>query len=364
MAILLGSTLLIPPVRTLLFLSKGDIDAYFANKDAVLDDYRSALNADPDNETALLKCGLVYRDAGRNDEAYESFKKLYGHPTQKFAAIPYLVSLSLKRHAANEALQYATEWIEHDANSAEAYDARGLAYEQLEKFDLALDDFNKSVQLNPSGSASEDRDDVLQKQREWKRMTQGIFDPKLEDKPEDYDALVRNARKLFRGYSWAQGEEMATKAIKLDPNRPQAYYVRAAIHREANRDAQALVDELAVLKYSRAKPFVMPKLEDEPVDQGFTRCHVPPSRVNFYVASSYYALKQFKEAFRYVNEALSMPPDAPYFVCREYELRYPLDLKFGNSKQAQEDGVKAAASRAKVPAQPESQGGVVMPDWF
>ena len=349
-AVLLVIAFTIPQIRARLLVGKGDIEAACGNKTAALEDYKGALSSLPDDEEALLKAGVLFRDLGRDQDSYDCFKKLYAHPSGRLVAVPYLVPAALRLRATEEGLNYAQEWVKQAPTNAYAYDARGLVYAQMKKRDQALEDFNKSVQLDHASPALADRDDLLQKSREWKNITEGIFDPQLEENTKDYTALVRNARRLFRGYSWAGAEASATEAIKLHPDRPQAYMVRAKIFMESGKYPQEVKDLDMVQKLAAGKEFVLPQIENEPVDKIKFRCHVQPLSVWYYRGGAYAAMNQWKEALLCFDKAISLGhEEADFHLMRSYQMRAKAERREGNLAQAGKDMAHAAAINARIP---------------
>jgi tetratricopeptide (TPR) repeat protein len=339
----------VPQVRVFTEIARADIEASCGDKVSAIRDYQYALSTDPLNEEALRKLVSLLRDMGRDDDACPYFRRLYANALTRFQAIPYLVTYSLKMHDAQDAFSYADEWVKHDPSSSGAYEARGLAYEQLGKQDEALADFNKSIEINPASGAQADRDYLLQKGREWNRETQTVFDPKLENNHHDYTALVRDARRLFRGYSWAPCEATAAEAIKLRPDLPQAYYVRARMYMEEQKWQKEIADLEVVQRLCGNKILDVPRLDDDSVQFVEARTHVTPASLWFYRGCAQYELKQWKQSRRSLDRALALNNfNFELYRSRIYAMRAVIDKNLGDMAQARIDSSKAADARRKL----------------
>jgi len=99
--------------------------------------------------------------------------------------------------------------IDAAPNRSDLYALRARARDSSGKFDAALEDANKYIELEPKDA---------------------------------YGYLTRS-----RIYVSLEKPEMAladaTKAIELEPNEPDGYYRRSDIYREMNKDAEAKADE-------------------------------------------------------------------------------------------------------------------------
>src|SRR5262249_36739736 len=151
------------------------------------------------------------------------------------------------------------QWLALEPRSARAFRARGLAYEALQKYDKALDDLNESVSIDPSSPAALDRDSVLQKSREVSSATGDLLEPKLEQRHDDYNALVCDALKLRLAFDFERGLAVAGEAIALRPDLPAAYYCRARLKESAHRVDEVVPDYEQALRVMKGKAFDLPE---------------------------------------------------------------------------------------------------------
>ena len=115
--------------------------------------------------------------------------------------------------------------IELNPNLAEAYNNRGDVYTQQEKWDLALADYNKAIELNPNlADAYYGRGNVYYNQREW--------DLAVVDYTQGWDLAVADF----------------TQAIELNPNYDLAYFSRGIIYENLEKWDLALADYTKIIE--------------------------------------------------------------------------------------------------------------------
>ncbi len=138
--------------------------------------------------------------------------------------------------------------IKLDPNYADAYLDRGCAYENLGKYDLAITDCDKAIKLNPN-------DAIGYNNRGWAFEQQG----KDELAIADYNMAIKlnpNYTTAYLNRGWAyknQGmfdKEIAdeTSAIQLDPNNADAYSNRGEAYMELDKYEPAIADFDVVIK--------------------------------------------------------------------------------------------------------------------
>lgn len=125
---------------------------------------------------------------------------------------------ALQKGQPREAETLLRRAIDAAPTRAELYMLRSRARDSSGKFDSALEDANKYIELEPSDAFG-----YLNRSRIYISM----------DKPES--ALAD-----------------ATKAIELDPKEPDGYYRRSDILREMGKDAEAKVDEAKADQLSKS----------------------------------------------------------------------------------------------------------------
>jgi tetratricopeptide (TPR) repeat protein len=176
------------------------------------------------------------------------------------------------------------------AARAEALRCRARAHRNLGRYDEALADFNRAIELNP------DRARVIADRGETYRLA-GRFDEALAD--------FNRAIELDPDYTWAIASRGQTyqalrrfdealadfaRAIELDPDRDWVIADRGETYRLAGRFDEALAD------FARA-------LELDP-DDGWAIAHR---------GQTYQALRRYDEALADFNRAIELDPDQDWY---------------------------------------------------
>ena len=98
----------------------------------------------------------------------------------------------------NEALNAYNKAIELNPNDASAYNNRGLAYDNLDKNDLAITDYKKAIELNPKyGDAFNNLGKTYGRRGDYKRAIL-YYDRAIELNPKDADAYYNRGDAFSR----------------------------------------------------------------------------------------------------------------------------------------------------------------------
>jgi len=102
----------------------------------------------------------------------------------------------------------------HPGDVASAYNERGIAYAMQEKFDLALADFNRSIELDP-------------------KSPNGYYNRALVyGRTEKYEKSIADC----------------TKTLELDPDHPEVHSIRAVGYEKLNKKDLAIADYLIAIE--------------------------------------------------------------------------------------------------------------------
>ena len=135
---------------------------------------------------------------------FDKAAKIFAIPSfYIYRGITYILTSRFDR-----ALDDFDKAVQLDPNCANSYNNRGTAWYQKGDFDKALDDFDKAVQLNPNFA-------VAYNNRGAAWYQKGDFDKALAD---------------------------STKAIQLNPNFAVAYYYRGSTHLKLGHGKEAAQD--------------------------------------------------------------------------------------------------------------------------
>jgi tetratricopeptide (TPR) repeat protein len=107
-----------------------------------------------------------------------------------------------------------------------AYINRGIEYMATQKYNMAIDDLNKAIELNPQYANAYYNLGIISR-------NEGKFDRALEDyskaivlKPDYYNAYTNRGEVYILKGEYSDGIQDLNKAIELDPNLPYAYVNR------------------------------------------------------------------------------------------------------------------------------------------
>ena len=108
---------------------------------------------EPNNVDVVIIQGEMYLADKQYEKAVEVLTKAIGiKPTSKLYFDRANAYAAQKKY--DLALSDFSKVIELDPNNADAYNARGNAYLQLDKTDLAIQDINKAIAIDPANSGS------------------------------------------------------------------------------------------------------------------------------------------------------------------------------------------------------------------
>ncbi|MCA2812917.1 MAG: tetratricopeptide repeat protein [Microcystis sp. M090S1] len=133
--------------------------------------------------------------------------------------------------------------IELNPNHANAYNNRGNLYQDLQKYELALDDFNKAIEINPNFAILYYNRGVLYRLQEKYDLALSDYSKAIDINPNFAEAYV-NRGLLYqedkKKYDLALSD--INKAIELNPNYAEAYYNRGLLYKNLQKYDLALSD--------------------------------------------------------------------------------------------------------------------------
>jgi tetratricopeptide (TPR) repeat protein len=123
----------------------------------------------------------------------------------------------------NEALNAYNKAIELNPNDASAYNNRGLAYDNLDKNDLAIADYEKAIELNPKyGDAFNNRGKTFGKLGDYKQAILN-YDRAIELNPKNADAYYNRGNAYSRLGDYTYANQDLKKAANLGNILAQKY---------------------------------------------------------------------------------------------------------------------------------------------
>ena len=213
--------------------------------------------------------------------------------------------------------------IELKPNFAMACTNRGITYRQLGKPDLALADFGRAIKLDPDRAvvAYYNRGLIYQGQGKVK-LALDNYDRAIEQKP-DYLAVYSR-----RGLAYAQlgqyklSSADCTRAIAVNPTDAHAYCYRGIAHAELGQFDQALADyaqaielkpHFALAYYSRGRAYVRLRQFDQALTDYDKAIELQPEYPDAYSnrGIAYVQLDQYELALADFTRAIELNPDNP-----------------------------------------------------
>ena len=212
------------------------------------------------HSSILQKQSVVYRflgdfstSAGREREARENYEQALTVINQAISLLPnnpnyynekWSVLSELKRY--DEGLAAITQAIDL-APRAAWYVNRGILYRRQQKYKLALDDYNKAIELNPNhANAYNNRGNLYQDKKKYE-LALDDYNKAIDINP-NFAILYYNRGNLYKDlqkYDLALSDY--SKAIDINPNFAEAYVNRGVLYQE---DLQKY--DLALSDFSKA----------------------------------------------------------------------------------------------------------------
>ncbi|PPJ64832.1 tetratricopeptide repeat-containing S1 family peptidase [Cuspidothrix issatschenkoi] len=195
------------------------------------------------NEEGLLIA--IHGQAETRDIKIQGFLKpeivgVQGIPTEK---VPDLDSIITKGISSSNQQPNSVPTI--SLNDAGAYNRRGVLYYEQKKWELALADYTKAIQLNPSYTAAYyNRGWLYKEQKKWE-LALADFTKYIELDP-DSDTAAESYHQLGNIYNALGNKELAianyTKAIAIVPKFAWAYLNRGSTYQKLGKYELALAD--------------------------------------------------------------------------------------------------------------------------
>ncbi len=179
------------------------------------------------------RLAAILRKSGRRDELIALLREEMEQRDKQIAQFPdvshyratlfetqlQLADLLAQAGRDEEAAKLYSQLAEADLDDAQAYLDRAQAWERLKKFDKALADYEKAVELEPDNPEY------------FKELGRAYY---TQASPDGWAPRAKDATE--------QAERAFSKAIKLDPNDAGAYVQRAQAYESLHKFEQALVD--------------------------------------------------------------------------------------------------------------------------
>ena len=217
--------------------------------DKALADYNKAIELDPKNKEAYQARGDLYSKLKDPVNAAKDYELSGTDENKKFDGFDY-VSLGDKYKEANDyshAIENYTKAIEMEPEFAyadhrfSAYNARATVYIGQGKYDKALSDCDAGINL--AKKSSDKRAEFWSSELESRKKEVVSFQNAQNIDLKDEDALFKRAFNFcFVAENYNAALNDINAVINLNPQRANAYYVRAKIYERTGKLNEALAD--------------------------------------------------------------------------------------------------------------------------
>ncbi|MCA2666506.1 MAG: tetratricopeptide repeat protein [Microcystis sp. M079S1] len=214
---------------------------YLENYEQALTVINQAISLFPNNPNSYNEKYAVLSELKRYDEGLAAI-------TQAINLAPRAAWYSNRGIIYDNQQKYElalSDWnkaIEINPNFALAYNNRGLLYYNQQKYDLALSDYSKAIEINPNDAyAYVSRGNLYSDLRKYD-LALSDYNQAIRINPNDADAYVSrgNLYSDLRKYDLALSDY--DKAIKINPNYAEAYYNRGLLYYNLRKYDLALSD--------------------------------------------------------------------------------------------------------------------------
>ncbi len=244
------------------------------------------------------------------------------------------------------AIELYSQAINKNSIFWQAYFNRGVAYDDLKKYDEAISDYSKSISINPNFAKNYNR-----------RGYDYYFKEKYDEAISDFTkAIIINPNDdyayYFRGLSFYSKKKYneavsdLTKAISIDPTEVNAYYFRGKAFFELKKDNEAISDFTKSITmnpndeaayYYRGNVYDILNRYDEAISDYTKAISINPNYAQYYISdftksitmnpndeaayyyrgNVYYILNRYDEAIYDYTKAISINPNyAQYYISR------------------------------------------------
>ncbi len=148
-----------------------------------------------------------------------------------------IVLVALKRYGEAEAPMKQAVNLNPSATN---YSWLGIVYSEQKKWELALENYNKGIDINDA-NAYMNRGNVYEVQKEWD-LARDDYSKAIDINPEFSEAYYSRGRIYKTQKKWDLARDDYSKAIDINPEFAQAYYFRGFIYYQQEKWDLALSD--------------------------------------------------------------------------------------------------------------------------
>ena len=239
-----NKAVLLDPSNPETYHARGYYYQFTLNKDdkAILD-YNQALSLDANYSPSYHNRGLIYMDKGEYQSAVNDFSLIILNDDNINPEVYYLRGVSL-----SELEKYELAILDYDmaiqlfTENAEYYYHRGLAYYNLNQKDLAIIDFDKAIEIYPKYDEAYYYKGLINYFDEKHELAIKDFSKAIEINPKYDYAYVLRASSKDELKMYQQALLDYNKAIEINPKNDLAYLYRGNTNDNLKLYQQAILD--------------------------------------------------------------------------------------------------------------------------
>ncbi|MCA2775721.1 MAG: serine protease [Microcystis sp. M135S2] len=239
--------------------------------------------------------------------------------------------------------------IELNPNYAYAYYNRGNLYKNLQKYELALADYDKAIELNPNYAKAYYNRGVLYYDQKKYELALADWNKAIELNPNFTDAYYNRGNLYYNLQKYELALSDYSKAIKINPNFALAYYNRGLLYSDLQKYELALSDyskaieinpNYAMAYYNRGLLYYYQQKYELALSDYSKAIEINPNLAQAYVNRGllYYNLQKYELALSDYTKAIEINPN----YAEAYGNRGLLYAILGQSEKAKIDLQQAA----------------------
>ncbi len=244
------------------------------------------------------------------------------------------VYYALKRY--EEALADTNRAIELSPETARFYDDRGDVYYSLEKYEEALTDYSRAIELSPETAVFyDDRGNAYYSLEKYEEAL-AAFNRAIELSPETAAYYNRRGNAYYSLEKYEEALAAFNRAIELSPETPVYYNNRGYVYYALKKYEEALAAFNRAIELSPETPvcynnrgyvyYALKKYEEALTD--YSRAiELSPETARFYDdrGDVYYSLEKYEEALTDYSRAIELSPETAIYYYDKGNAYYSLE---------------------------------------
>jgi len=229
-----------------LFITLGLIHRDSGRNEDAIEDFRNALNLDPENYEATLWLAESFEMIEKKLEAEETYKEAIRLREGNYLAYGYLGYFYYVNYRFAEAKEMFLKWTELVPCDYIAHNSLGGTYYNLDQKELSKESFEKSYSIKPNPDACTNLGTLFMKERRWadavimleEAIKLGVEDDRSWSNLADaYEKAYGNMGKALQAYEKAI--KFVKESLAVNPkdaysrSRLALYYLRSGDHKNA-----------------------------------------------------------------------------------------------------------------------------------